>query len=566
MEKRALLAFALSMAIFIIWYSIMPSQKPEEEKTAPQTAEPVQTEPVEGPAPQAPAVDRPETPAPAAGQTAAPLQKPPEPAAAGPLREITVKTSLYTAVFTERGGRLTSLTLNRFRTTPEEGSPPKELVHVAGDNDYPLGLYFKQGAGPDLRFAPFTTEADDVILTPAGGQTTLKMVYRGQDGFEVHRLYTFSDQSYLIDMQVKLVNRSNQTIDDNLVVELKSLPLTDKIRYAGFGAYINDELIEEKPDDLAEELDDLKSEGYQVSWAGYEDQYFMAVLLPENQEWTRLTGGAYPDDTGIELSFINPPLTMTPQTQKAYEYRLFYGPKKYNVLKDAPNHLERAIYFGWFDILSKPLLIFMNWLYGFVGNYGVVIIIVTLIIKAIFWPLTAKSYKSMKSMQKLQPKIMKLREKYKDDRQAMNAEMMQLYRTYKVNPMGGCLPMIIQIPVFIALYRLLDYSLELRHEPFILWINDLAAPDRLFRFGVDIPLMEPPAGIPVLTLLMGASMLLQQKMTPTPGDPTQAKIMMFLPVFFTFIFINFPSGLVLYWLVNNLLSIGQQTLINKRPD
>jgi YidC/Oxa1 family membrane protein insertase len=170
----------------------------------------------------------------------------------------------------------------------------------------------------------------------------------------------------------------------------------------------------------------------------------------------------------------------------------------------------------------------------------------------------------MKEMKKLQPKIMKLREKFKDDRQKMNQEMMQLYKTYKVNPMGGCLPMVIQIPVFIALYRLLDYSLELRHAPFWLWIQDLAAPDRLFHFGFKIPFMDPPAGIPVLTILMGAGMVLQQKMTPTPGDPTQAKLMMLMPVFFTVIFINFPSGLVLYWLVNNILSIGQQVLINKK--
>jgi YidC/Oxa1 family membrane protein insertase len=159
----------------------------------------------------------------------------------------------------------------------------------------------------------------------------------------------------------------------------------------------------------------------------------------------------------------------------------------------------------------------------------------------------------------------KLKEKFKDDKQRFNQEMMALYKSRKVNPMGGCLPMVIQIPVFIALYRLLDYAIELRHAPFFLWIQDLSAPDRLFNFPIEsLPLMEPPYGIPVLTLLMGASMLIQQKMTPTPGDPTQAKIMMLMPIIFTFIFINFPSGLVLYWLTNNVLSIGQQMMVNKR--
>ena len=169
----------------------------------------------------------------------------------------------------------------------------------------------------------------------------------------------------------------------------------------------------------------------------------------------------------------------------------------------------------------------------------------------------------MKEMQKLQPRMAKIREKYKNNKAQLNKEMMGLYKTYKVNPMGGCLPMIIQLPVFFALFRILGSAIELRQAPFMLWIKDLSAPDRLFNFPFSIPFMQPPYGIPVLTLLMGASMFLQQKMTPTPGDPMQAKIMMFLPLIFTFMFINFPSGLVLYWFVNNILSIGQQYRIHK---
>ena len=171
----------------------------------------------------------------------------------------------------------------------------------------------------------------------------------------------------------------------------------------------------------------------------------------------------------------------------------------------------------------------------------------------------------MKEMQKLQPLMAKIREKYKNNKEQMNRELMGLYKTYKINPMGGCLPMVIQIPVFFALFRILGSSIELRQAPFVLWITDLSAPDRLFNFSFSIPFMSPPYGIPVLTLLMGASMFIQQKMTPTPGDPAQAKMMMFLPILFTFMFINFPSGLVLYWLTNNILSIGQQYRIKKRP-
>jgi len=167
-------------------------------------------------------------------------------------------------------------------------------------------------------------------------------------------------------------------------------------------------------------------------------------------------------------------------------------------------------------------------------------------------------------MKKLQPLMTEIREKHKDDKKMMNQELMSLYRTYKINPMGGCLPMVLQIPVFIALYRMLYEAIELRHAPFFLWINDLSAPDRLFNFDVSIPFMQPPYGIPVLTIVMGATMFLQQKMSPPPGDPTQAKMMMFLPIVFTVIFINFSSGLVLYWLINNVLSISQQYYVSKK--
>ncbi|MFP4225532.1 MAG: membrane protein insertase YidC, partial [Desulfobacterales bacterium] len=209
------------------------------------------------------------------------------------------------------------------------------------------------------------------------------------------------------------------------------------------------------------------------------------------------------------------------------------------------------------------------WLMNFihdhlVANYGVAIILLTILFKIIFWPLGSKSYRSMAEMKKLQPLMADIRKKYKDDKKRMNEELMQLYKTYKVNPMSGCLPMLVQIPVFIAFYRMLYEAIELRHAPFMLWINDLSAPDRLFHFDINIPLMLPPYGIPVLTIIMGATMFLQQKLSPPPGDPAQAKFMMMMPLVLTVIFINFPAGLVLYWLVNNVISIAQQYYITKK--
>jgi len=217
-----------------------------------------------------------------------------------------------------------------------------------------------------------------------------------------------------------------------------------------------------------------------------------------------------------------------------------------------------------FDILAKPCLWLLNFIYGIIPNYGVAIIILTILTKILLWPLGTKSYKSMSQMKKLQPLIQEIREKYKNDRKKMNEEVMALHKTYSINPVGGCLPMILQIPVFFALYRMLDQAIELRHAHFLWWINDLSAPDRLFNFDFSIPFMEPPYGIPVLTLIMGATMFWQQKMSPPAGDPTQAKMMLMMPVVFTFIFINFSAGLVLYWLVNNVLSIAQQSYIQKK--
>ena len=283
----------------------------------------------------------------------------------------------------------------------------------------------------------------------------------------------------------------------------------------------------------------------------------MTGVIPEKNEGITLTLSAEGEKTRSLL--IGAEDVIPAKGHLQYNYQAYFGPKKMATLKEAGHDLERIVNFGWFDKLARPVLYLLNFLYSYVGNYGIAIILVTILIKILFWPIAQKGLKSMKNMQKIQPKMAKLKEKYKDDKARLNEEMMGLYKTYKVNPLGGCLPMLLQIPVFFALYKVLLQAIELRHAPFMLWITDLSAPDRLM-IGIDIPYL---GGIPVLTLLMGGSMFLQQKMTPSSPDPTQAKIMMFLPVIFTFMFLNFASGLVLYWLVNNLLSIGQQYMINK---
>jgi len=238
---------------------------------------------------------------------------------------------------------------------------------------------------------------------------------------------------------------------------------------------------------------------------------------------------------------------INPGLSASVTHRLFVGPKDIDILKAQGDSLEKSLDLGWFTEIAKPMLYSIKFFYKYVGNYGVAIIIITIILKVLFFPLTHKSYKSMKGMQKIQPEMTKLREKYKDDRDTMNKEVMALYREHKVNPMGGCLPMVVQIPVFFALYKSLMFSIELRHAPFFLWVTDLADKDPYY----------------VTPVIMGVTMFIQQKMTPSQMDPMQQKIMLALPVVFTFMFLSFPSGLVLYWLVNNVLTIGQQMYINK---
>ena len=289
-----------------------------------------------------------------------------------------------------------------------------------------------------------------------------------------------------------------------------------------------------------------------VDWAGYAEHYFMAAYYPETRSQLRFVAAA---GNGVGEGTL-----WAETTDGTVEYNLFLGPKKLWLLGSLGHGLDGAIDLGWFAFVARPMLEGLLYIDKVTGNYGWSIILLTILVRIIFYPVNAKQAKAMKGMQKVQPELKKIQEKYKDDREQLNKEMMELYRRHKVNPLAGCLPMLVQLPVFLGLYNALMQAIELRHAPFLGWITDLSQPDRLGTLG--IPFVSPP-GIPILTLLMGASMLVQQKMTPAAGDPAQQRMMMFLPVIFTVMFVNFPSGLVLYWFANNVMSIGQQYMTNR---
>lgn len=476
-------------------------------------------------------------------------------------REIKIETPLYRAVFSNAGASIKSFELKEYYLTTDPDSPLIDLVKLKKDGEDFLEINFDGPSNPKNKKIIYQVNKEAIILDHESPPRDLTFRSMTSDGVSVNQTFRFYPDNYHIDLLISLLNNSENQVEGNLEAHLKNIPPQDKKSYYSFigvALLCNGELEEIKSKKMEEE----RYISGAIGWMAYEDEYFMTAIIPDDQTGGGFKGRLLPSGI-LKATYLSPTLSLKSGEQISSRFTLYLGPRDLSFLKPLGKKLDMAINFGWTDIIAKPLLHALRFFHQYVKNYGLSIIILTILIKIIFWPLTHKSYKSMKEMQKLQPLMAKIREKYKHNKQQMNRELMGLYKTYKVNPMGGCLPMVIQIPVFFALFRILGSSIELRHAPFMLWINDLSAPDRLFNFPFQIPFMSPPYGIPVLTLLMGASMFIQQKMTPTPGDPTQAKIMLFLPIIFTALFINFPSGLVLYWFVNNILSIGQQYRIKK---
>ena len=554
---RAILAIVLAFFILLGYQYLFVAPQEEQEQQvvekAVETKQPGVTvqevQPQQAPAEIVSAVQPAEFEQPAAFQEPASL-----PSQAG--RDIVVETGAFTTVITETGGGVKSFKLNRYNETNDVNSERKELVNTESFTELPL--YFSWGVDPSRAQIPIFASDKEMLKVEGAESQTLTMTAQLSSGLQVTRRLVFDPESYLINMSIDIYNFSETPLQGSPYMSLTNLPSgSTAMRYlfSGPAALIDGKLEEIKPDDLEEASKTLKGN---ITWAAYEGTYFMTGVIPEINEDISLKLSA--EGEKVRTLLIGAEEVIPAKGHLQYNYQVYFGPKKMAELKEAGHDLERIVNFGWFDKLAQPALYLLNFFYGYVGNYGVAIILVTILIKLLFFPIAQKGLKSMKNMQKIQPKMAKLKEKYKNDKTRLNEEMMGLYKTYKVNPMGGCLPMVLQIPVFFALYKVLLQAIELRHAPFMLWITDLSAPDRLM-IGMDIPYL---GGIPVLTLLMGGSMFLQQRMTPAPADPTQAKIMMFLPVIFTFMFLNFASGLVLYWLVNNLLTIGQQYVINKQ--
>ena len=468
---------------------------------------------------------------------------------------MTVDTGVARFTLSSQGASVRAVQLQAYHTTLAKGAPPIEIAPVPGSTTLPLHA--------ELTMEQRVTSLGQVVFTPSQTELTLStsqpegtVAFHGDlgNGRTVHRLYRFHHTNYTFEVSTWV--EGPQPPAGSSMLLLWGPGLLRHVDDAGRQgqtaehprSYVSGKVLDEVPKKPGE-TQVLQG---QVAWTALADTYFAVVLMPQEPTGDAVMARRLEGDT-LEIG-LRTPLT---QGQAKQRVRVYVGPKSQPLLEAAEPSLDKLIDLGFFSPLARPMLQFLRLINGWMHNYGVTIIFTTILIKIAFWPLTQTSYKSMQAMQKLQPRLKELQVVYKDDRQALNRAMMQLYREHKVNPMGGCLPMVLQIPVFFAFYNALLYSIELRHAPFICWDTELWW---IGRGICDLSVYDPSYVTPVL---MGITMFIQQKMTPTTGDPAQAKIMQFMPLMFLMFFLKAPAGLVIYWLVNNVLSIAQQMIINR---
>ncbi len=527
MEKRVLIAVVLSIAVMYGYSFLFPPPKHQQTENV---TTPVAQTAVAGAVKSLPAIE----------QTSSLTVGIPVVDA----KEVTVDTDVFKAVFSTQGAALKKLVLKKYKD--HVGSVGKEIVLTNETNfnqstlvtDYPgfIGTTGNQ----------FSVNSVNLSLTGAESKS-IDFTLMTSAGVQIVKRFTFTGSGYGIALDNILQNKSSSLQEGSLQTLLRNRSIKPKEetgRFEVFGpATLSDTGV--TFDTIADLAKAEKSHSKAVKWTGFADKYFLDAVIAKDNSINSVT---LKDTNGVlEQCIASSKISIDSGKEATISYSLYFGPKDLDILKAQGSRLEESIDLGWFAIIAKPLLHSLKLLYGYLHNYGLAIIVITVILKIFFFPLTHKSYKSMKEMQKLQPKMQELKEKHKDDRDGLNRSVMELYKTHKVNPLGGCLPMVVQIPVFFGLYKALMFSIELRHAPFYFWLQDLSAKDPYY----------------VTPIIMGATMFIQQKMTPTNMDPVQAKMMLALPVVFTAMFLNFPSGLVLYWLVNNILTIAQQMYINK---
>jgi YidC/Oxa1 family membrane protein insertase len=573
-QRNLILAIVLSVTIILAfqYFYELPRMKETQHQPAQRTE---QTTP--SPQPAQRQAGAPAAPAAPASVTPGVEAVPPGQTRAGVLassKRLPIQGDRVHGTLPLAGGRIDDVVLSDYHVTTAPDSPDVTLLNPPG--------------APDTYFAEFgwvpadksvAVPGRDTVWQPEGGELRtgqpVAFSWDNGQGLRFHRQVAVDDAfMFTITQRVENTGQQPVTLMPYGLISRWSVPQTRHyyILHEGPIGVLGGKLHEIDYKDLVKDGDvQLQSQG---GWLGITDKYWLVALVPD--QGSDITGTfravKADDQEHYQVDYLRPAMTIAPGQSVEVTERLFAGAKEVKLLdryREALNIplFDRAVDFGWFYFLTKPLFLVLHFFHGIVGNYGVAILLLTLLVKLLFFPLANKSYTSMSKMKKLQPEMTKLRELYGDDKARLNQELMNLYKTQKVNPMSGCLPIVVQIPVFFSLYKVLFVSIEMRHAPFFGWIHDLSAPDPTTVFNLFglIP-WHPPAmlAIGIWPLIMGMTMLLQQRLNPQPADPMQAKVMMFLPVMFTFLFATFPAGLVIYWTWNNTLSIAQQWVIMKR--
>ncbi|MCK8784685.1 membrane protein insertase YidC [Roseomonas sp. NAR14] len=572
-QKRLFAAIAISIGILLVFnYLSPPTQqaRQRQEQTQQQAAATGQPAPTPGPT----------------GPLGAPTDA--SPAAGAPTSEaqrLPIEGPRVRGTLSLRGARLDDLVLLDYRETVAPDSP---LVRLLAPRSGGAPYYAQWG----------WTAADGRTRVP-GNDTDWQAEGGPLSPDHPVTLRWDNGQGQVFEIEVKLdanfMFTAEQRVRNNGAEPVKVLPWTRVRRdrtppvqgyyllHEGFVGVLGGRLTEHTFSNVRDEANkrggpalDQESAG---GWAGFTDKYWLTALMPTDQAQTLraafrfIQEGQGPTGERWQVDFATPqPQEVAAGGSAVLGTRLFAGAKEVRLLTHYRDTLgipdfDKAVDFGWFYFLTKPFFYALDWLYHLFGNFGIAILVFTLLVKLAFFPLANKAYKSMSRMKLLAPKMQEVRERYKDDPAKMQAEMMALYKTEKINPASGCLPILIQMPVFFALYKVLFVTIEMRHAPFFGWIHDLSAPDptNLFTLFGLIP-WDPPhmLHMPLWAIIMGCTMWLQQKLNPQPPDPVQARIFQFMPIIFTFMLASFPAGLVIYWSWNNLLSIGQQWLIMRR--
>ena len=478
-----------------------------------------------------------------------------------------------------KGGLIDDLTLLNYRQTLEKDSENIVMLSPLGTQNpyYAQFGWTSTTTGITMPNADTVWTADRSTLT-VGQPVTLR--WTNPEGIDFAQVISI-DKNFMFDVDQRITNNGRQTavIHPFGLISLTGVPETSGfwILHEGMIGVFEDTLTEVDYDDLPDEPNGIQAIDGAAKWLGITAKYFATSLVPDQKVTNngRFVHTAPSGKDKFQADYLAASQTVAPGQSVAFSTRLFAGAKEVRLLDSYEETLgiprfDRMVDFGWFYFLTKPIFYAIDYFYQLLGNFGLAILLLTVLIKLAFFPLANKSYKSMSRLKKLQPKMVEIRERHKDDRQRQNAAMMELYKKEGANPMSGCFPILIQIPVFFALYKVLFVTIEMRHAPFFGWIQDLSAPDPfglLIGFGLfqwDVPQSLQIVNVGIWPIIMGITMFLQQKLNPQPADPMQQKIFMLLPIVFTFLLGSFPAGLVIYWAWNNTLSIAQQWVIMRK--